>query len=318
MNRGLAGLGLKKFETAWDDYEDRYHEDNFINERFKTLQRWPGPGREVLPVLVWAEQGLGDEIMFASMYDELKHLKEKFAIECNPRLLDIFKESFPHIFFFPTLSLKDTSAFKYQISIASLGRVLRRSESSFEVAQRDDGYLKQSKKSLSKAAATALERLPRPWVGVSWQSFALTKNFRSRKSIPSKEFEEVTKNFHGSFINLQFSNPHRHENHGEETLPENVHSLPGIDLKEDINGLSNLIKKMDHVITIGNTVAHICGAFGIKTSVLLPSVADWRWGFAGQRSLWYPTLDLYRNQGPDSWNALLEKIRLEVLPKVAP
>jgi len=312
MNRGLTGLGLGQFATAWDDYEDRFHEDNFIPERFTDIAKWPGPGQEAAPVLIWAEQGIGDEIMFASMFAELASVKEKFAAECNPRLIETFKESFPHIFFVPTRSLTDHSAFKYQISIASLGRVLRRSRDAFEQRRQRGGHLKQAADALKQSTRSSLAELPKPWVGVSWESYALTMNFRGRKSIPSAEFAKFTKGFKGSFINLQFPNPHKHESPTPQVVPENVHTLPDLDLKNDLRGLTSLLREMDHVVTIGNSVAHLSGAFGIPTTVLLPSVADWRWGFSGEKSVWYDSLTLHRNKDSNSWAALLAETKAEL------
>ncbi len=312
MNRGLTALGMGKFETAWDDYEHRFHEDNFIPERFKELPKWSGPTKEALPVLIWTEQGIGDEIMFASMYQELDNLKEKFAAECNPRLIDTFKESFPHIFFIPTRSLTDHSAFSCQISIASLGRILRTSRDAFDRHRPADGFLKQSADALKPSTRTALACLPKPWVGVSWESYALTMNFRGRKSIPSAEFAEFTRGFKGSFINLQFPNPHKHENPTRQIVPENVYTLPDLDLKNDLRGITSLLREMDHVVTIGNSVAHLCGAFGIPATVLLPQVADWRWGFSGDKSVWYANLTLRRNKNPNSWVTLLAETKAEL------
>jgi hypothetical protein len=309
MNRGLAGLGMGRFETAWDDYEHRFHEDNFIPERFKDIPQWTGPGQDTVPVLIWVEQGIGDEIMFSSIYTELASLKEKFAAECNARLMKTFRESFPHIFFFPTHALEDHSAFKYQVPIASLGRFLRRSKESFDASRTSEGYLSQSENALSPTTRTKLNTLPRPWIGVSWESYALTTNFRNRKSIHSAEFAELTKGFKGSFISLQFPNPHQHENPIPQVVPENVHTLPDLDLKNDLRGLTSLLREMDHVVTVGNSVAHLCGAFGIATTVLLPSVADWRWGFSGDKSVWYESLTLHRNKDPNSWARLLSETK---------
>ncbi len=315
LNRGLAGLGSKQFETAWDDYEHRFHEDNFIPERFKDIPKWSGPGADVVPVLIWAEQGIGDEIMFSSIFNDLKNVKEKFAAECNPRLIDIFRKSFPHIFFIPTRSLVDPSAFRYQISIASLGRLFRRSEASFSEHKNPHGYLLPIPNKLHPITLAALSELPRPWIGVSWESYALTMNFRERKSIPIEEFSKFTENFKGSFINLQFPNPHKHENPSPKITPENIRNLPNINLKNDLAALGGLLKQLDHVITIGNSVAHLCGSFGVPTTVLLPSVADWRWGFSGDKSVWYESLTLYRNKEPNSWGALLKNVKDEVLRK---
>ncbi len=317
LNRGMAGLGMGHFETAWDDYESRFHEDNFIPERFKQVKQWQGPTNQQSKVLVWAEQGVGDEIMFASMYPELKEMKEVFIIECIPRLLKTFQESFPHLCFFEKGTLSDASPFNYQISIASLGKILRRSRESFDRGQLKGGYLKLSRDTLSPNTSTALNKLPKPWIGVSWESYALTKNFRNRKSISCKEFSELTGRFQGSFINLQFPNPHKHEKHEAQLIPENVHTLPDLDLKNNLRGIASLMKQLDHVVTIGNTTAHLAGAFGITATVLLPVVADWRWGFSGDKSPWYESLTLYRNQNPESWTEVLAAVKNEVLEPIS-
>ena len=160
-----------------------------------------------------------------------------------------------------------------------------------------------------------LESLPKPLIGVSWESYALTPNFRERKSIPAEQFECLTKNISSTFINLQFTNPHKHESHKPQKIPAEIISLPGVDLKNDIHSLCILISHMSHVVTIGNTVAHICGAIGKKTTVLLPSVSDWRWGFTNSKSNWYPTLTLVRNKDPDNWIALLNTLKDQLLKK---
>ncbi len=313
LNRGMAGLGMGRYETAWDDYESRFHEDNFIPQRFSSLPQWPGPSNQQSKVLIWAEQGVGDELMFASMFAELQHMKEAFVIECIPRLIEIFQESFPRLLFFQKGTLSDASQFDYQISIASLGKILRRSAPSFEKNRPKGGYLALPKGELSPRTLEALDKLPKPWIGVSWESYALTQNFRNRKSISCTEFSNFTNDFNGSFINLQFPNPHKHEKRETQEIPNNIFTLPDLDLKNDLKGIARLMKRLDHVVTIGNTTAHLAGAFGVSASVLLPVVADWRWGFSGNESPWYESLHLYRNSDPVSWRELLTTARKELM-----
>jgi len=308
-NRALIRLGAGKFEKGWADYEYRWDSGNFLANRFQDIPRWPGPTGEAANVLIWAEQGLGDEVMFASIFRELESRPERFFIECDKRLFNIFRASFPRLNFIPKSLVKNTGPIKYQLPLASLGRYFRRTPKSFDVSR--DGYLECSGQGLKDETLAALEKLPRPWIGVSWESYALTKNFRARKSISAVEFSELTRDFSASFINLQFSNPHKHERKYsiEQNVPENVVTLPDIDLKNDIEALVALISKLDGVVTIGNTVAHICGAFGVKAEVLLPSVPDWRWGHDGFRSVWYSSLTFTRNDSAESWAAPLAGLR---------
>ena len=81
-----------------------------------------------------------------------------------------------------------------------------------------------------------LRALPRPRIGVSWESFALTANFRERKSIPAAEFAVLTQSLNATFINLQFPNPNQHEQASVQHVPTNVMTLPNVDLKNDIQG----------------------------------------------------------------------------------
>ena len=311
LNLGLMQLGMGQFDTGWNHYEYRFHEDNFIQQKFKDLPRWKGPKGAAANVLVWAEQGVGDEIMFASMFTELSQCIETFVIECDPRLKTLFEGAFPKLNFMAKANYASVTGIDYQISIASLAQVLRKSRDSFN--QTPAGFLKPTTRALPPEAQALLASLPRPWIGVSWESYALTANFRQRKSIPAEQFSSLTQGLPGSIINLQFPNPHQHEGPSEQIIPDRVTTLPGIDLKNDLELLANLIAQLDSVITIGNSVAHLCGAIGVPATVLLPSVSDWRWGFSGDRSPWYPNLVLARNSDPLDWgaslNALLQKYR---------
>jgi tetratricopeptide (TPR) repeat protein len=314
LNLGLIKLGREQYDSGWDLYEHRFHEDNLLFPRFSSTPRWQGPSGKTEKVLVWAEQGLGDEIMYASIYQDLEGLEEKFIVECDPRLLEIFKHSFPKLSFTPKTRATEAGGIDAQIPIASLPRHFRKNKGSFQNTRHP--YLTTPPPSKAQEDLIRyLESLPKPLIGVSWESYALTPNFRERKSIPAEEFECLTKNTGATFINLQFTNPHKHESHKPQRIPAEIISLPGVDLKNDIRSLCTLISHMSHVVTIGNTVAHICGAIGKKTTVLLPSVSDWRWGFTNSESNWYPTLRLARNKDPDNWIALLNTLKDQLLKK---
>jgi len=317
-NRALIKLGRGNFDSAWEDYEYRWDSGNFMANRFQELPRWAGPSGKAQNVLIWTEQGIGDEIMFGSIYNDLRELPEKFFIECDPRLYKIFVASFPHAEFIPKGLVKNIAPLQAQLPMASLGGLFRKNKKKFP---RDSGgFLKPSGKPLPAETLAALHELPRPWIGVSWESYALTQNFRGRKSISAGEFSALTDTLPGSMINLQFPNPHKHEKPAEQQIPDRVITLPSLNLKNDIEGLVELIRQLDHVVTIGNSVAHLCGAFGVSTSVLLPSVPDWRWEHSGSESVWYASLKLIRNTRADDWSDLLTQVANQVksLPMKAP
>jgi len=305
-NRGLIKLGRGDFETGWEDYEYRFHEEAFNVRRFADLPLWAGPAGTNKKVFIWSEQGLGDEIMFASIFRELEECSEVFFVECDSRLLEIFQASFPKIRFLKK-RVQGADGIDFQLPLASLGLIFRKTKKSFR--EYSTGYLKLPELELPCSLRDSLTALPRPLIGVSWESYALTRNFRDRKSISAEEFEILTTSSNRSFINLQYSNPHKHEKITAQRLPSGVTSLPDLDLKNDIVKLTHVLKHLDGVISIGNSVAHLCGAFGIHTRVLLPSVSDWRWGYEGPQSPWYSTLTLIRNPDTASWSETLRQLR---------
>jgi len=305
-NRGLIKLGRGDFETGWEDYEYRFHEEAFNVRRFADLPLWTGPAGTNKKVFIWSEQGLGDEIMFASVFPELEECSERFFVECDSRLLEIFQSSFPKIKFLKK-KVQRADGVDFQLPLASLGLIFRVTTASFR--QYPLGFLKLPDTDLPNSMRDALSALPKPLIGVSWESYALTKNFRDRKSISAKDFEIITSQPNGSFVNLQYPNPHKHEKSAYQEIPDGVITLPNLDLKNDILTLGKVMQSLDYIITIGNSVAHLSGGLGIKTTVLLPSVSDWRWGYTGNTSPWYPTLSLCRNTSTN-WMNFLPSINL--------
>ena len=76
-------------------------------------------------------------------------------------------------------------------------------------------------------------------------------------------------------------------------------------LRDDLDhGLAALVGALDQVITVDNTLAHLAGALGRRVWIVLPRAVDWRWGRAGDASVWYPAAKLWRQSAPGDWTAI--------------
>ena len=91
--------------------------------------------------------------------------------------------------------------------------------------------------------------------------------------------------------------------HGIEVL-----EIPNIDLFNDIDGLASVISSCDYVISIDNLTPHLAGALGVCTKLLLPRVADERWGIETNKSYLYDSVDIYRQSAHGDWNEPLTKM----------
>ena len=99
---------------------------------------------------------------------------------------------------------------------------------------------------------------------------------------------------------------------GKEELTASAADFPLIDLtgsSTDFHDTAALMAELDLVITVDTAVAHLAGATGRPTWLLLPFAPDWRWGMTADRTPWYPSMRLFRQANPDnSWYGAVEQV----------
>ena len=86
-------------------------------------------------------------------------------------------------------------------------------------------------------------------------------------------------------------------------------------LKDYINDFSDtaaLLMNMDLIITIDSSVAHLAGALGIKTYILLPKTAEWRWFYDEEKTIWYNSVRIFRQKESNNWDEVIERVYNEI------
>ena len=170
-NRSLLLLQQHRFEEGWRCYERRLLTLTDNHPRVFPFPRWRGEPLAGKTVLVYAEQGLGDEIMFASCLEDLLALAGRCVIECNPKLAAIFARSFPAATVFAAEeravpSWMDRLAdVDFQVAGGSLPGVFRRSADRFPgpaVSEADPAKVARWRRELDRLGAG-------PKVGISWR-----------------------------------------------------------------------------------------------------------------------------------------------------
>jgi ADP-heptose:LPS heptosyltransferase len=76
----------------------------------------------------------------------------------------------------------------------------------------------------------------------------------------------------------------------------------------DVDEMAALLQSLDCVITADNSVAHLAGALGCRTLIMLSCSADWRWKSDGATSPWYPSVQLYRQPRPGDWSTVAAQV----------
>ncbi|MGE3332030.1 MAG: tetratricopeptide repeat protein [Rhodospirillaceae bacterium] len=301
-NLGLVSLLMQEFATAWEDYEWRWLADNLFQRSKKT--RWCGEDVRGKTMLVWSEQGVGDEILHMSMAEDLLKRGCNVVWECDYRLVPLLQRSYPMMKVVPRVGVQPprpetmTDDITVQSPSASLGRFLRNDIAKFPKNRSRYLLVNPAKSKFFRASMNLApgEKL----VGISWIS--KNQTIGSNKTINLADWIDIFRTPGIKFVDLQYGNTAAERAEFEKRFGITLHHIEGLDLKEDIDGLASLIGACDLVISVSNTTAHIAGAVGVETWVLLPAKLGkfWYWGYEGERSLWYDSPRIIRQSHNDA------------------
>jgi len=143
-----------------------------------------------------------------------------------------------------------------------------------------------------------------PRIGIVWKGNPLHPKNHQRSVTPDF-FNELTKQTGLKFFVLQ-----------KEGLDNYFKGESFIDLSPyfaDFSHTGSLIKSLDLVITVDTSTAHLSGAMGKETWLILSFNADWRWGIDQQISNWYSSIKIFRQSNPDNWINVQETIKIKLL-----
>lgn len=259
-------------------------------------------------VLVWGEQGLGDEILFSGGIPVLPERGARVTLECEARLAGLFRRTFPGI---GVVAASDPPAaelangdFTAAIPIGSLPRLLGVSRTT-DFSRLAPGLAVDNDRSAElrrKYRAGSDDLL----VGLSWRSGASA--IANRKSAPLALWRPVLAVPGVRFVDLQYgASDTERAAVCSETGVEIIRD-DGIDIMADLDGFAAQVAAMDRVVTISNAAAHFAGALGIPGDVLLSAGALWHWFSPGGTSPHYPSLSLFRQQASGDWSEPLAAV----------
>jgi tetratricopeptide (TPR) repeat protein len=300
----LAELVQGNYSAGWKGYESRWQsEDHDTTARNYAQPLWNGKALSSGSLLIWGEQGIGDEIMFAGIIPDALNTKVDCILECNHRLRPLFARSFPGLRVISHDSpLQPTgSEIAAQIPSGSLPGIFRTTVSSFLSSQ--SPYL------VPDAARTAY--FHRKYengnllVGLAW--YSNNPKSGSIRSIDLPTLRPLGQLPEVRWISLQYGDP--------TSLQADASSAPlpllvdhEVDQLADIDTFAAQIAALNLVITIDNSTAHLAGALGIPTWLLLPTCSDWRWLQQPADTPWYPAMRLFRQTQPGDWDSVIQQV----------
>jgi tetratricopeptide (TPR) repeat protein len=301
MNRSVLHFLRCEFKQAWPLYHSRFEHENKTTAYLVTKKPvWTGSKDRVF---VWAEQGIGDEVFFASLLREARDLSSELIVSVDKRLLKMFERSFEGIRFVPRNKVLAETEYDAHIPIGGLGGLLRPDLASF-TPQPFKFLMSQ------KAEITVYKKWLEPFdgrtIGIAWR----TQN-RRNNHVRNVDLELLARAFQGEnirLVNLQYGDTTAETDQVQQKLGVQILTHPTLDRFNDIEGLSALMAACDSIVTIDNSTVHLAAAIGLDTHLILPLFPDWRWSYVDVGSPWYPHLNIYRQDTRNDWAAVLRKV----------
>jgi len=305
--RSYMNLKRGEFESGWRDYEARHH-SRFAMPRQSDFPQWDGTPLDGKTLLVRGEQGFGDQIMFASCLHEAIARAGRCIIECDPRLVALFRRSFPTAIVEASAPPAGHAAWTRQglsvdcqIPMGSLPRLFR---NRWEDFPRHAGYLHAAPERVAHWRVRLDALGPGAKIGLSWRGgVAVTR--RHLRSLALQEFLPLLR-LPAKFVSLQYGDCASDLNalsreHGV-ILPHWQDAL------DDYDETAALVCALDLVISVCTAVIHLAGALGKPVWILVPAVAEWRYLDRGEVMPWYPSARLFRQTTSGPWQEVLRQV----------
>ena len=305
--KAFACLGLGRWADGWERAEYMYGESLTIRvyrEKDNEEPMWDGSKGKT--VVVQADQGLGDIIMFSQCLPQMMKDCKQVILDTSPRLAPLFRRNFPGLTVYETMKQSTDVEWPRQyeidahIYISYLGRFYRTKDEDFPRKP----YLTADPERV-EAWTRFLEKYPKPWVGIAWKGGIHPTNEYAR-SMDLTDLAPLLRQ-RGTFFSLAYQDV------GLEVARWNIANreqviCPALRNDGDYENTLALVAALDHVVTVTTTVAHACGAMGKRAYVMVNAQPQWR--YAHPEMLWYPeNLSLYRQvRGEKGWAHTVNRV----------
>ena len=298
-NESLVQLALGNFEQGWRDYEARWRVPDLKLHRHNFTQpMWDGRSDIAgKTILLHAEQGLGDTILFARFVERVAAKGARVVLAAPEPLAPLMRSisAVAQVF----TSGDPLPDFDLHAPLGSLPLTFG---ARVETIGCETAYLRAPAES---ETIVSLEKSAdrRPLVGVCWAGNPAHSNDRNR-SVPLSAFERLFRIPGIRFVSLQQN--HRSGDGSILAGYDNI-DLTSVHKGRGLADTAALISRLDLVITVDTAIAHLAGALHCPVWVLLPFRAYWVWLRHRTDSPWYPTARLFRQNCPSDWQSALEQ-----------
>ena len=321
LNRAILHFLKGNLKDAWRDYAARLKVPGKAPHTDHRLPAWDGGPLKKLRLLVTAEQGVGDQLMFASMIPDLAARAGDGGVilECEPRLLPLFARSFAGVkVMAATLSaqggavtahygwLKGIGGANRAVEMGTLPRYLRRALGDFPAP---NAYLVPDAEEVARWRAWLAANGDGPAVGICWRS-GKVGGLRNLQYAPLEEWGRFLARVPGRIVCAQYDAAAEEVAELERLGGRSLLLPPGLDQKHELDRTSALLSSLDAVVSAPTAVSWLAAGAGVPTCKVLYD-SSWT-AFGCAHEPFAPSCTLMRPDAPGNWASVFERVLLSL------
>jgi tetratricopeptide (TPR) repeat protein len=307
---GEAAFTAGRLDEGWKNYAWRFTaRERPVEAKQYALPIWQGEDLAEKALLIWGEQGVGDEVIFASMIGDVMRRAKRCVLQTTPRLFPLFQRSFPGLEIYAQDVPADiVAALDMQVPMGGLGQGLRPSFGSFPAT---GGYLKADTQRTAALRAKYKDESPGTvLVGLAWRSANVSD--AAEKTIDLDQWIGILNVPGFTFVNLQYGDTAEALASLRAKTQARIISDIEIDPLSDLDAFAAQVAAMDLVISSSNTAAHIAGALDVPSFCIIPralgSGRRWYWFGGGAYTPWYRSMTVFRQKQTGVWTETLSDV----------
>lgn len=318
-NLGFCQLANRKWKEGWKNYRYCLGTEWRPKTVYDNEPEWDGKSKG--KVVLWAEQGLGDVISFASMVPDAAE-KADIILDVDKRLEGLFKRSFPQCTVYGTREAKkgkwDEGSIDYSLPMGQCGEYFRLKDSDFPgtpylTPDPDRVFMwEQLFKSKKK-----------PVIGLAWRG-GIPRTGAKYRQWDLQQLLPILRSVDAHWVSLQYKPASKEiaafrKEHPDIDLVEYPHAT----LTHDYDDTVAMTAALDHVVCMQTAITHVCGGLGVPCWVFVPKNSQWRYGSDGEEFIWAKSVRVIRQSKRGHWETEIDKTAEELsalysgLPKAA-
>lgn len=300
-NLGFAQLAQHNWAEGWKNYRAALEFTTRQKVVYKGEPEWDGrPGQTVV---LYGEQGIGDEISFGSMIPDAIRQCRRVIIDCDPRLEGLYKRSFPKASVYGTRRAKAADGLRWakedwefdaSLAVGQCGEYFRTDQAQFPGTP----YLVADPDRVLMWRALWAEKR-KPVIGIAWRG-GVPKSGAKFRQWDLEQLMPLFNAVDAHWVSLQYKPSGKEVAAFRARHPEvDLKEYPFATLSADYDDTAALVMSCDLVICMQTAVAHLAGALGVPVHVFVPRISQWRYAGTSSAIPWYRSLTVHHQQSDD-------------------